>query len=73
MRFLYFTVRFLLITLLLATLVLCTEDYYKTLGISRSATEKEIKKAYRLLSKKSHPDKNPSVTPSPEHPAHTPG
>jgi len=33
-----------------------SEDYYKVLGISKSATEKEIQKAYRKLAKKYHPD-----------------
>ncbi|GMM50166.1 Scj1 protein [Starmerella bacillaris] len=33
-------------------------DYYKVLEIDRSATDKEIKKAYRALSRQYHPDKN---------------
>lgn len=50
---------FLGIVLFLLPLVLCAEDYYKLLGLSKSASEKDIKKAYRTLSKKFHPDKNP--------------
>ena len=34
-------------------------DYYKVLDVARSATEAEIKKAYRRLAMKYHPDRNP--------------
>ncbi|KAK3942231.1 hypothetical protein QBC46DRAFT_284208 [Diplogelasinospora grovesii] len=42
--------------------ILCAEDYYKILGLSKQASDREIKSAYRQLSKKYHPDKNPNDT-----------
>lgn len=37
-----------------------SEDYYRILGVQRSASAAAIKKAYRALTKKYHPDVNPS-------------
>ncbi|KAJ5084206.1 hypothetical protein NUU61_008785 [Penicillium alfredii] len=48
-----------LAVVLFSVVVLAAEDYYKILGLDKSSSEKDVKRAYRTMSKKYHPDKNP--------------
>jgi curved DNA-binding protein len=44
-----------------------TDDYYKMLGVNKTASDNEIKKAYRKLALQYHPDRNPGDKKSEEH------
>lgn len=60
MRFKHLVVLLIWTIYTLFTDICSADDYYEILGIKRDASDKEIKKAFRNLALKYHPDKNKS-------------
>lgn len=55
-----YSILFLVVLVSFISIANADRNYYEVLGIGRNAGAKEIKKAYRDLSKIWHPDKNPN-------------
>lgn len=51
----------LILCILLINFAYTDDNFYELLGVSREASEGDIKKAFRKLSLKYHPDKNPGI------------
>ncbi|CAF4063844.1 unnamed protein product [Rotaria sp. Silwood2] len=47
-----------LVALIICMIIVACKDYYETLGVKRDASDKEIKRRFRQLALKYHPDKN---------------
>ena len=52
------TFKVTLLLLIFIVCCLCEENYYKILGVKKTASEKDIKRAFKKLALKYHPDKN---------------
>ncbi|XP_041117715.1 dnaJ homolog subfamily C member 10-like [Polyodon spathula] len=59
-RHLNMKVIYLFVVICLTVVVYTAEDYYKRLGVSREASTREIRQAFKKLVLKMHPDKNPN-------------